>query len=179
MPLRLVLNVSFNWQPLIHFFGLHTVTESFCGVFRVSVFITHCHDFGAVEPALSFPIRGILQHLCCILNMHNSQIQKAREMKWNASCLTETSGNEFIDFLFLFFDSSAADDSKLDHLPSVPFVETICNEIVLCLCTFAYTLTSTLQMPAGKSLLDYYETVARVECGNKTTYTLQSFLFFF
>lgn len=39
----------------------------------------------------------------------------------------------------------------------------------VCLCTFAYTLTGTLRKPAGKSPLDYHETVAGLKCGNKTT----------
>lgn len=76
MPLWLLLSVSFSRQPLSSLPGLHTATESFSGMFRVSV--SHCNDFSSVQPVLSFSIRGILQHLCCILNMRNPCIQKAK-----------------------------------------------------------------------------------------------------
>lgn len=94
---------------------------------------------------------------------------KREKERWSEifCCQMESSGFEFRD------SSWAATQPQYDiTLPSVLSGETIRSELVLCVSAFAYTLTGTLQKLAGKSPLDYYETVSRLNVVTKQHSTL-------
>lgn len=97
--------------------------------------------------------------------MCNGQ-KREREMKWNILLPTEWIGVQRLEL------GSHTTPVWYHLAPSAFWGYDPQWTGSVCLCTFAYTLTGTLRKPAGKSPLDYHETVAGLNVVTKQHNTL-------